>query len=50
MQHETSASSNIDLQSEEFAARVEANQRELTGNLRNSYDFIVCGSGSSGCV
>jgi len=50
MQHETSASSNIDLQSEEFAARVEANQRELTGNLRNSYDFIVCGSGSSGSV
>jgi len=50
MQHETSASSNIDLQSEEFAPRVEANQRELTGNLRNSYDFIVCGSGSSGSV
>ncbi len=50
MQHETSASSNIDLQSEEFAARVEANQRELTGNLRNGYDFIVCGSGSSGSV
>ncbi len=50
MQYDTSELSNIDHQSEAFAARIEANQRELTKNLRMSYDFIVCGSGSSGSV
>ncbi|HEY9407123.1 MAG TPA: hypothetical protein VIP53_06735 [Nitrososphaera sp.] len=34
----------------EFAARVLANQRQLTSNLKATYDFIVCGSGSSGSV
>ena len=29
---------------------VRANQRELAAELRSSYDFIVCGSGSSGSV
>jgi len=34
----------------EFDARVEANQRRLAAELQPSYDFIVCGSGSSGSV
>jgi choline dehydrogenase len=33
-----------------FDARVQANQRRLAAELRPSYDFIVCGSGSSGSV
>jgi choline dehydrogenase len=35
---------------QEFAARVRENQRKLAAQLRRSYDFIVCGSGSSGAV
>jgi choline dehydrogenase len=34
----------------EFAAQVRANQRRLTAGLKQRYDFIVCGSGSSGSV
>jgi hypothetical protein len=34
----------------DFAERVRANQRELTAGLKSHYDFIVCGSGSSGSV
>jgi choline dehydrogenase len=34
----------------EFAARVQATQRRLAAELQSSYDFIVCGSGSSGSV
>jgi choline dehydrogenase len=34
----------------EFEARVRANQRRLAVELQPSYDFIVCGSGSSGSV
>src|SRR5215471_18511832 len=34
----------------EHAERVRANQTRLTSALRPSYDFIVCGSGSSGSV
>ena len=34
----------------EFDTRVEANQRRLAAEIRPSYDFIVCGSGSSGSV
>ncbi len=34
----------------EFDARVQANQRRLAAEIRPSYDFIVCGSGSSGSV
>jgi hypothetical protein len=30
--------------------RIDANQRRLTADIRPSYDFIVCGSGSSGSV
>ncbi len=33
-----------------FAERVTANQRYLAAHLRKVYDFIVCGSGSSGSV
>jgi choline dehydrogenase-like flavoprotein len=48
--HEPSTSPTTDTPREAFAARVEANQRRLRENLRNAYDFIVCGSGSSGSV
>ncbi len=34
----------------QFAERVGANQRKLAAKLKPSYDFIVCGSGSSGSV
>jgi choline dehydrogenase len=32
------------------AERVRENQRKLRSNLKSQYDFIVCGSGSSGSV
>jgi choline dehydrogenase len=34
----------------DFAARARTNQECLLGGLKSSYDFIVCGSGSSGSV
>src|SRR3979411_1426653 len=34
----------------EFAERVRTNQARFTSALRPQYDFIVCGSGSSGSV
>src|ERR1700761_8318893 len=34
----------------DFADRVRGNQRKLRDGLRSQYDFIVCGSGSSGSV
>jgi len=34
----------------EFAERVQSNQARLTSDLKPQYDFIVCGSGSSGSV
>ena len=37
-------------QTSKFAARARANQRQLATNLKATYDFIVCGSGSSGSV
>ena len=33
-----------------FAKRVEANQRKLAASLKPTYDFVVCGAGSSGSV
>jgi choline dehydrogenase len=33
-----------------FVDRVRANQRTLKSDLKSQYDFIVCGSGSSGSV
>jgi len=35
---------------EDFIERVRANQQKLTAELKPHYDFIVCGSGSSGSV
>src|SRR5258707_9791240 len=34
----------------DFAERVHLNQRKLRSDLKPQYDFIVCGSGSSGSV
>ena len=34
----------------DFAARVRVNQAKLTSELKPHYDFIICGSGSSGSV
>ena len=34
----------------DFVERVRANQRTLSSELKPQYDFIVCGSGSSGSV
>jgi choline dehydrogenase len=34
----------------DFAERVRRNQHKLGAELRSQYDFIVCGSGSSGSV
>jgi choline dehydrogenase len=34
----------------DFKERVRANQQRLRSNLKPQYDFIVCGSGSSGSV
>ncbi|WP_210241258.1 GMC family oxidoreductase N-terminal domain-containing protein [Mesorhizobium sp. B2-3-14] len=39
----TTATSELDV-------RIHANQRQLAADIRPSYDFIVCGSGSSGWV
>ena len=36
--------------SAEFLGSVRANQQQLRSNLKSHYDFIVCGSGSSGSV
>src|SRR5215472_13743261 len=33
-----------------FAERVNANQQKLRSNLKTQYDFVICGSGSSGSV
>jgi choline dehydrogenase len=37
-------------QNGDFALRVRLNQQKLTSDLKSQYDFIVCGSGSSGSV
>jgi choline dehydrogenase len=34
----------------DFAERVRLNQLKLRADLKSRYDFIVCGSGSSGSV
>jgi choline dehydrogenase len=42
--------STLDHDEAEFTREVEANQQRLRASLRPTYDFIVCGSGSSGSV
>lgn len=39
-----------EISSKPFNDRVLANQTEQTSNLKASYDFIICGAGSSGSV
>jgi hypothetical protein len=39
-----------ELNTAELDAHARANQRMLAAEIRSSYDFIVCGSGSSGSV
>ena len=34
----------------DFAERVRTNQRKLGSDLKAQYDFLICGSGSSGSV
>src|SRR5260221_8346496 len=47
----TEMSSNNGKQSAvDFVERVRVNQRKLSSGLKAHYDFIVCGSGSSGSV
>src|SRR6516162_899340 len=46
----TNNSSTSEPEAPEFEARVQATQRRLAAELQSSYDFIVCGSGSSGSV
>src|ERR1700682_837059 len=36
--------------SEDLGSRIRANQEKLRAELKSCYDFIVCGSGSSGSV
>ena len=36
--------------SEALTSRIRANQEKLRAELKSRYDFIVCGSGSSGSV
>jgi choline dehydrogenase len=39
-----------DFETPNFNERARANQQKLTADLKRHYDFIVCGSGSSGSV
>src|SRR6516225_9703757 len=41
---------DLTTENEKFSQRVLANQNKLRSELRSHYDFIVCGSGSSGSV
>src|SRR5467141_4325473 len=44
------SSNNGKLSAVDFVERVRVNQRKLSSGLKSQYDFIVCGSGSSGSV
>jgi choline dehydrogenase len=44
------ANAEAGVQNEDFAERVRVNQAKLTSELKSHYDFIICGSGSSGSV
>ena len=50
MESKTSNTSIREPEEAEFNERVQANQLRLGAELQSSYDFIVCGSGSSGSV
>jgi choline dehydrogenase len=50
MSGEISGSAGASSRGDDLAARIEANQKRLTDALQKTYDFIVCGSGSSGSV
>src|SRR5215468_2870936 len=50
MESKTSSTSIREPEEAEFNERVQANQLRLAAELQSSYDFIVCGSGSSGSV
>jgi choline dehydrogenase len=52
MKTDTNVAGNAEsgVQTEDFTERVRVNQAKLTSELRPHYDFIVCGSGSSGSV
>src|SRR5262249_16733889 len=41
---------NDNAEEQNFTERVRANQQSCRDNLQSQYDFIVCGSGSSGSV
>src|ERR1700736_3111658 len=47
---DSTASLEPGTQAADFAERVRVNQAKLNSELRPHYDFIVCGSGSSGSV
>jgi choline dehydrogenase len=49
-EHERNSYQSSASDDDNFADRVRSNQRKLTSELRHQYDFIVCGSGSSGSV
>jgi len=38
------------ISSEGFAERVRINQSRLLSDMKSQYDFVICGSGSSGSV
>src|SRR5260370_31230438 len=46
----TTGNAGPGVQTEDFAERVRVNQAKLTSELKTHYDFIVCGSCSSGSV
>jgi choline dehydrogenase len=52
METNTNITANAEpwVQTEDFAERVRVNQARLTSELRPHYNFVVCGSGSSGSV
>jgi choline dehydrogenase len=52
MENNTNIAANAEpgVQTEDFAERIRVNQTKLTSELKAHYDFIICGSGSSGSV
>src|SRR5258707_879599 len=46
----TAGNAGLGVQIDDFAERVRVNQAKLASELKTHYDFIVCGSGSSGSV